>query len=63
MAIEIKTVQDLIDILKNFKADMPVEATWEGIFTDIRIYRRNDGHCIIDANQRFHDDEFSDGML
>lgn len=63
MAIKVETVGELIAVLGKFAPETPIEATWEGIFRDIGIYRGKKGQCILDADELMYEEDFSDGSL
>lgn len=63
MAIEVKTVGELIEALKNFTPETEINATWEGVWRTPKIYRAKDGSCVIDADDGYYEKSFSDGTL
>ena len=49
---KIALVKDLIESLRKYDGNLPVLATYEGIFVIIEVYQDDDGSVIIDADQK-----------
>lgn len=63
MSIEVKTVGELVEALKNFAPETELQVTWEGVWRTPLIYRHKDGTCVIDADEGSYEKSFSDGTL
>jgi len=51
----IALVRDLIESLRAYDGNLPVLATWEGIYVIIEVRQDCDGTVLIDADQKRDD--------
>ena len=49
---KIAVVADLIESLRAYDGNLPILATWEGIYVTIEVRQDDDGSVIIDADQK-----------